>query len=293
MKIQSMTGFGRGVHQGQPWHATVEISSVNRKQLELVYVAPREWSGLESQVRALVLEQVSRGRVQVNLHMVKGGQEERRIEVDAAMARALDAAMERLSVELGRELRMQARDFLAVPGIIRYDEGAVDLEGGWASVEPALREALRQYQQSRRTEGVALSLDLKQRVMELQAMLSRVQQLAGGRSARHGALLRKRLADLDCPVSLDDERVLKEIALYADRCDISEEVTRLDCHLKKFLFDLECEPAPGRSLDFLCQEIHREWNTVGSKAMDAEIGQTVVAAKAELEKIREQVQNVE
>jgi len=293
MKIQSMTGFGRGLHHGEPWHATVEISSVNRKQLELVFSAPREWSGLESRVRALVVEQVSRGRVQVNLHIARSGQSERQVEVDESMARALDQAMRGLSVALGRELQLEARDFLAVPGIIRWEEGLVDLEGGWPTVEAALAEALRQFLQSRAAEGRALALDLEQRVRGLQQMLEMVEQMAAGRVARHGALLRKRLHELDCPVSVDDERVLKEIALYADRCDISEEVTRLRCHLSKFLMDLSSEAAPGRSLDFLCQEIHREWNTVGSKAMDAAIGQTVVAAKAELEKIREQVQNVE
>ncbi len=153
--------------------------------------------------------------------------------------------------------------------------------------------ALRQFQQSRGAEGGVLAIDIAQRLHGLQAMLERVEERASGRASRHGALLIKRLQELDCPIAVDDERVLKEIALYADRCDISEEVTRLRCHLDKFLLDLEQEASPGRSLDFLCQEIHREWNTVGSKAMDAEIGQTVVAAKAELEKIREQVQNIE
>lgn len=288
-----MTGFGRGTHQGELWHATCEISSVNRKQLEIVFSASREWASLESRVRAFVAEKTSRGRIQVNLHMARGGQAERRVEVDAALARALDEAIQRLSAELGRDLIMDARDFLAVPGMIRFEEGGVDVDAVWPLVETALVEALEKFRESREAEGRVLASDLRQRVLVLQGMLEEVAQRAQGRVARHGEQLRKRLQELDCPVSLEDERVLKEIALYADRCDVSEELTRLRCHLSKFLSDLENERAPGRSLDFLCQEIHREWNTVGSKAMDAGIAQLVVAAKAELEKIREQVQNIE
>jgi hypothetical protein len=116
---------------------------------------------------------------------------------------------------------------------------------------------------------------------------------APGRSARQSAMLLKRLAELNCPVNPDDDRVLKEIALFAERCDISEEITRLHCHFEKFHEYLRSGDSPGRALDFLCQEIHREFNTIGSKANDSGIAQSVVSGKTELEKIREQVQNIE
>lgn len=293
MAIHSMTGFGRSVHAGEPWHASIEISSVNRKQIELVFACSREWSALEGKVRQIILESVSRGRIQVHLHMARGTQEMRHVALDLPMAKALEQSFQELSRELGRDLSLQAHDFLSVPGIIRWEEGQIDMDQAWRCVEPALRQALESFHASRKSEGQALEADLLQRIGALHALLEQVKIVATGRTARYAQLLQKRLAELDCPISADDERVGKEIALYADRCDTSEEITRLSIHLSKFEQDLRDAETPGRSLDFLCQEIHREWNTIGSKAMDAEISQMVVAAKAELEKIREQVQNIE
>jgi uncharacterized protein (TIGR00255 family) len=214
-------------------------------------------------------------------------------EVDMGMARGLEEAYQRLSQELGRPLIPEAADFLQVPGIIRMQESALDLEEAWAVVEPALQKALVSFQESRQQEGGVLLQDFLQRLGLLARLLAQVEEAASGRCVRQAELLRKRLADLDCPVSAEDERVCKEIALFADRCDISEEITRLQSHLIKFHEYLKSEEPPGRALDFLCQEIHREWNTIGSKALDAAIAQWVVVAKTELEKIREQVQNIE
>lgn len=287
-----MTGFGRGTTATEKFHASVEISSVNRKQLELAFSLARELSGLEARMRPLLLPHVSRGRLQVSLH-INRVQGTACFEVDMGMAHGLELAYQRLSEELGRPLVPVAADFLQVPGIIRLQESALDLEETWAVVEPALQKALVSFQESRQQEGRVLLQDFLQRLGLLERLLAQVEKAANGRCVRQAELLRKRLADLDCPVSAEDERVCKEIALFADRCDISEEITRLKSHLAKFHEYLASAEAPGRALDFLCQEIHREWNTIGSKALDAEIAQWVVVAKTELEKIREQVQNIE
>lgn len=293
MALNSMTGFGRGTHATELLHAAVEISSVNRKQVELAFSAARELSGLEARMRPLLLSCVSRGRIQVALHVSRVAQSGSCFAVDAAMARGLEQAFQRLSQELGRAVVAQAADFLAVPGLIRLQDSIPDLDEAWAVVEPALRSALQEFQQSRSQEGRALAEDFLQRLTALTCMLKQVESAAQGRSGKQADLLRKRLLELDCPVSTDDERIWKEIALFADRCDISEEITRLQSHLGKFHDYLAQSDAPGRALDFLCQEIHREWNTIGSKAQDSVIGQLVVEAKTELEKIREQVQNIE
>lgn len=288
-----MTGFGRGTYATEVLHATVEISSVNRKQVELAFSAARELIGLEARMRPLLLQSVSRGRVQVAVHVSRAAHSGGGFEVDAALARGLEQAYQRLSQELGREVMPQAGDFLQVPGIIRLQESAMELEEAWAVVEPALHKALGQFQESRAHEGAALVQDVRQLLETLERLLKTVETAAEGRTARQSEMLRKRLAELDCPVSADDERLCREVALFADRCDISEEITRLRSHLEKFHHYLAAAEAPGRALDFLCQEIHREWNTIGSKALDAGIGQMVVEAKTELEKIREQVQNIE
>jgi uncharacterized protein (TIGR00255 family) len=293
MSLNSMTGFGRGTHATEGLHATVELSSVNRKQVEIAFSAAREFSGLESRMRPLLLQSVSRGRVQVSLHVSRVVLSSSCFEVDAGMALGLEQAFQRLSQELGRTLLPQAADFLHVPGLIRLQDSVMDLEEVWAVVEPALLRALVEFQESRAQEGQALLQDFLQRLDALARLLQQVETAAVGRSERQAELLRKRMGELDCPVSADDERVCKEIALFADRCDISEEITRLHSHLAKFHEYLASADAPGRALDFLCQEIHREWNTIGSKALDAAIAQWVVVAKTELEKIREQVQNIE
>lgn len=288
-----MTGFGRSTHHSPLFHATVELSSVNRKQAELAFSASRDLSTLEPRVRQYVLQCISRGRVQVTLHVTRIASDTGPLDVDLSMARALEESYQKLSLELGRSILPDASDFLRVPGIIRLQETALDVDQVWEVIEPALYEAMAQFQESRRQEGNTLLQDFLQRLQVLANTLQQIENAASGRAAKQAELLRKRLAELDCPVSVEDERVSKEIALFADRCDISEEITRLQSHLAKFHQYLEQSEAPGRALDFLCQEIHREFNTIGSKAADSSIAQSVVLAKTELEKIREQVQNIE
>jgi uncharacterized protein (TIGR00255 family) len=293
MPIHSMTGFGRSTHHSPLYHATVELSSVNRKQAELAFSASRDLSTLEPRIRQYALQCISRGRLQVTLHVSRVAADAGPLDVDLSMVRALEEAYRKISLETGRDIMPGASDFLRVPGIIRLQESALEVEQAWEVIEPALYEAMAHFQESRRQEGQTLLQDFLQRLQVLENTLKQIESAAAGRAAKQAESLRKRLADLDCPISAEDERVCKEIALFADRCDVSEEITRLDCHLAKFHQYLEESEAPGRALDFLCQEIHREFNTIGSKASDSAISQAVVHAKTELEKIREQVQNIE
>jgi uncharacterized protein (TIGR00255 family) len=288
-----MTGFGRATFSLDDTHASVEISSVNRKQAEMALSCARDLNSLESAIRPIVFQHVSRGRIQVNLTVTRAAQEATLLDVDIAMAQALDSAFARLSATLQRDLTPNASDFLRVPGIIRAQEQTMDAEQVWPAIEPALHEALRIFQESRASEGAALEKDLRSRLDAIANIVAQIREIAPTRAARQAELLGKRLTELNCPIDPSDERLLKEIALFADRCDISEEITRLDAHLEKFQSYLMGAEPPGRALDFLCQEIHRELNTIGSKASDATIAQSVVSGKTELEKIREQVQNIE
>lgn len=293
MSIHSMTGFGRGTCANDVFQSAVEISSVNRKQVEFALTASRDLNCLEPRIRQYILQSVSRGRIQVNISVAAATSKSDLIEVDLGMARALEQAFARLSSMLGRELLPTAHDFISTAGVFRTQESHIEPEEAWLAIEPAMIQAMEHFLESRGQEGAALLQDVQTRLKNLQVILGAVTASAPGRSARQSAMLLKRLAELDCPVNPDDERVLKEIALFAERCDISEEITRLHCHFEKFHEYLRSGDSPGRALDFLCQEIHREFNTIGSKANDSGIAQSVVSGKTELEKIREQVQNIE
>jgi uncharacterized protein (TIGR00255 family) len=291
--MQSMTGFGRGAAANELWHAAVEISSVNRKQAEVVVQAPREIAELEGRIRKEALEQVSRGRVQISIRIEPGQAATPKARVDAVLAKAFHDAFEELGKSVGHPLRPEAADYLRQPGIVTLGGSEIDAEQAWLVIEPALAEALRGLVAMRRAEGGHLKADFIERLGNLAGFAQTIADDAPQRLPRQRVQLHKRLRDAGIEVDLNDERLIKELALFADRCDVSEELTRLDSHFAKFREYLEAKDAPGRALDFLCQELFREFNTIGSKANDAGIAQTIVEAKTEVEKIREQVQNVE
>lgn len=288
-----MTGFGRGTMATDQWQAAVEINSVNRKQAEVVVQMPRELAELESRIRKTVLGVVSRGRIQVSINLERGPAALASIRVDEVLARAFRSAFTGLSKAVGHEVLPTATDYLRQPGILNSGSGEMDAGEAWHAIQPALDEALAALSGMRETEGSHLHEDLLNRLGVLTSFARKIATEAPQRPVRQRELLFKRLREAELALDPADERVLRELALFADRCDISEELTRLDSHFAKFREYLDAAEPPGRALDFLCQELFREFNTIGSKASDAGIAQTIVEAKTELEKIREQVQNVE
>jgi uncharacterized protein (TIGR00255 family) len=292
--MQSMTGFGRGSFSSSPWLATVEITSVNRKQAEVVIQAPRELSELDARIRKQVLTIVARGRIQISINLDQPAATGSPVTLDQNLALGLETAFRQLGDLLGREILPAASDFLRQPGILATGARLeIDAETAWTAIEPALTEALQQLAAMRRREGDDLKADFTARLHALSSFAAKISADAPSRPVRQLELLQKRLRDTNLGIDLADERVLKELALFADRCDITEELTRLDSHFAKFREYLDAAEPPGRALDFLCQELFREFNTIGSKANDSSIAQTIVEAKTELEKIREQVQNIE
>lgn len=288
-----MTGFGRGLAANSDWQVTVEIQSVNRKQLDVVFQAPRELAVLEPRVRKRVQEVVSRGRIQLSVNIERGTDAVVAMTVDTGLARALSQAVEELGKATGRSLQPTVADYLKQPGVIRQSTAAVDVDSIWPCLEQALEIALRAHKEMRSSEGEHLAQDVNARLKLLRGVVAEMALLAPARLVKMRESLFNRLRESGIELDLSDGRLLSELALYADRCDISEELTRLGSHFEKFGSYLASTDSTGRSLDFLCQEIFREFNTVGSKANDARIAQMVVEAKTELEKIREQVQNIE
>lgn len=290
--MNSMTGFGASTAPLHSASLRIEISSVNRKQAEVVVALPRAWAELESRVRECVSSRVSRGRISVSINM-QAQEAERPLTLHRDKLLALTDCIEEVR-SLTEEAPSLTLDALLRLGIIAEEtEADLSMEEVWAVVEPALGQAMQAFLQMRACEGQHLRADLLARVATLRELRLQIIAHAGGVVARHREAMLKRLQESGLPLPLDDERLIKEIALFADKCDISEEVSRLESHLNQFESLCDSPEAVGRTLDFMCQEIFRELNTTGSKANDATLARLVVTAKTELEKIREQVQNVE
>lgn len=288
-----MTGFGAATAPLNNANIRVEIGGVNRKQTEISISLPRAWAELESQVRELVAGTVSRGRVNVTISLQTAGSGSGNIAVNKAKLAALQQCMAEVADTLQKPVEPTLDALVRLGVIAEENEADITPETAWAATEPAVREALQAFLTLRAEEGANLRTDLLARINTLREYREQLIARASGVPTRYREQLLKRLEESGLPLPADDERIIKEIALFADRCDVSEETTRLASHLDQFERICDKQEAVGRTLDFLCQEIFRELNTTGSKANDAELAQLVVTAKTELEKIREQVQNVE
>ena len=293
--MRSMTGFGRGeaVHEGVAYE--VELGSVNRRQADVAANLPRELAGLETNVRKAILSRISRGRVTAAVRTNPVGDEPGGggLRVDHGLAAEYLIGVREIAERAGIEVAVSAGDLVRAPGVFEIDESRLEPEAAWTGIEKALDSALNELLAMRETEGAHLREELETRLAEVEASCKAIAELAPGVVDHHRKQLRARLEESGLPLPLEDERLLREIGLFAERCDISEELARLDSHVTKFRDLITSDEPTGRSLDFLAQELFREFNTIGAKANSAEIAQHVVAGKTEVEKIREQVQNVE
>ncbi len=293
--MKSMTGFGAASALVQGQMLRLELSGINRKQLEVSLNLPRAWAELEAPLRRCVSEQVSRGRVQLSLGQEKSSETTSSMQVNEERLAALQALLPRLREQLGEQLSLSLPELLRLNIIEERTEDAQDCSVAerLPEIEALLREALEAFLAMKSEEGENLKRDLLSRIDVIRTLRQEISAGAAGASQRYRELLLARLEESGLPLALDDERIVKEVALFADRCDISEELTRLDSHLDQFCAICDKDEPVGRPLDFLCQEIFRELNTTGSKVNNASLAQLIVTAKTELEKIREQVQNVE
>ena len=291
--MKSMTGFGNGEVLIDDLLYRVEISSVNRKQADIIINMPRELSALETRVRKMIKESVSRGRVNVNIFVKASSSEGGTINVNKELAKQYYEALRVLELDLGSNNFTDNFDPLRANGVINFGVTLPEVEDAWAHVKLALVQAVDHLIVMRSDEGAHLKADLESRLDKIKANLEKISEYASHVVSRHKENLFKRLTASGLELDLNDERVIKEIGIFADRCDITEEITRLESHLIQSEKYFSSNEAVGRPLDFLVQEISRELNTIGSKANDANIAQSIVETKTELEKIREQVQNVE
>lgn len=291
--IKSMTGYGKGQGTDAGMTLSVEIKSVNHRYGDISVKAPRTLLCLEAEVKKRVGERLKRGKVDVFIGQEFSG---------ASLAvPALNLPLATSYVELFRELRaaldLEGEIPLSLVAaqkdvvVVREEDLAVD--SARRCLEQAIDQALEVLEGMRQTEGEATCRDIEARLGLVEEFLARVEKRAPQVPGEWQAKLAERLERLGGELAGDPQRVAQEVAIFADRCDISEEITRFKSHLEQFRLLLEGTDPVGRQLDFLLQELNREANTMGSKSNDAELTRQVVALKAELEKIREQVQNIE
>lgn len=290
-----MTGFGRGSAEitEQQLRIDIEITSVNRKTLDAFVSAPREWSGLDQRCTEWLKQSYQRGRVNVQIKVESTvGSQSGLCWNTQSMDEAI-AGLRSYAEQNGLPFEVNSALLLDLAKTLKDSGSLPDWKDIESSIETAFKEALTDIDAMREREGKALAEDLRQRIDELDTLRETIETHAKDATGKYRDALLERLKQLELELDLNDERVLKEIALFADRSDVSEETTRLKSHFEQFREFLASDQATGRKMDFLCQEIHREFNTTGSKSTQIEITRAVIDGKNGLERIREQVQNVE
>lgn len=292
--IRSMTGFGAGRGQSGGEVVAVELRSVNAKFCEVKARLPRELAALESDLVKQVKARVQRGSVDVSVRRESaGGGRALVAKVDHALASAYVQALRELKEELALAGEPSVHDVAQLEGVLAVTEAPADPEASAAALAQALGAALDAHDLMRRTEGEALSRDLAARFAALAAGCDRLRALAPQSVEQYRDRLAARVAELGRGTPVDPQRLAQEVAIFADRVDVAEELTRLASHLDQLRALLAGDAPAGRRLEFLLQETHREINTVGSKSQQAGMAAVVVDLKAEVERIREQIQNVE
>ena len=300
--MRSMTGFGRaqGADPAKGIGFSVEISSINRKQFELKLSLPHDVAFMETELRRIIGEKVSRGSVLVRVASLEGLAPKANCTVNSELAKKLVLAARQLADECGlTEQKINMADILALPGVVQADPAAFDEESTASLLAKITEEAVCNLVRSRETEGDELAKDISLRLSILKETLEKIIPLASALPQKQYEKLLGRLKEQDLPanaaVAADDDRLLRELVLYADKLDVTEEITRLHSHFLNWDKALTSgrQEAVGRQLDFMVQETFREINTLGNKAACAEISPLIVIMKTELEKIREQVQNIE
>jgi len=288
-----MTGYGRAENERNGAKITVEINSVNRRQSDIVINLPRELSAFEPRVRQTISERISRGRTNVVVGYERTASAARNLALDSALARSYHESMRALQDELRVTGEITIGMILQAPGVLRFAEESLAPNDTWKILEQALQTALDELLKMRTREGKHLAKDLIHRLKIVRQELKEVRKMHPAVAEKYRIALRERLEKAGFEFAPNDERLLREIALFADRSDVSEELTRLESHLTQFAHHLRKDEPVGRTLEFITQEISRELNTLGAKAGDADISRHVVASKSEVEKIREQIQNLE
>ncbi|MCR8633619.1 YicC/YloC family endoribonuclease [Paenibacillus radicis (ex Xue et al. 2023)] len=292
--IRSMTGFGQANRAFAGYSVQMDLKSVNHRYCEVIVRMPREWLKYEDLLKRTILERIKRGRADLFVTIERSSAANQTAELNWTLAEAYRSAAEQLKDKFGLHEVMEVKDYLRIPDLISIKETVEVTE---EEIEFALKEcvgiAVTQLLHMRETEGSHLYADTLQRIEATESFLEQTKRLAPQAVLDYTAKLRLRIQELLQQTVIDEARLATEVAVFAERANVDEEITRLQSHLQQFKQLLDSMEPVGRKLDFLVQEMNREVNTIGSKANHAGLTALVVEMKAELEKMREQIQNIE
>ena len=291
--ILSMTGFGRGTAVCNGREIAVELRSVNSRYFEYSSRIPRSCSYMDSRLKKQLNERVSRGKVELSMTVQNVEAADAVVTVNMELARSYQQALRSLSEELRIKNDITTSGLARFPDVLATRHADVDEEQLWADVSAVTAQALDNFIAMRAAEGAKMKADVESRLSFLEECVGKVETLSAGRVEAYTTRLYEKLKTILEDRNIDDARVLTEAAIFGDKTAVDEETVRLRSHIAQYRSILELDEPVGRKLDFLTQELNRETNTIGSKCQDLDITRTVVDMKAEIEKIREQIQNLE
>ena len=291
--IRSMTGYGRGSNDSSGRSFNVEIKSVNNRYLDVFIRLPRGINALEDRIRKYVASKVYRGKIDVYINQERFGDDDRAVNVDENIAAAYYNALKTLSDRFGLNDDITLSQLANYPDVISMEKKEEDIEVIWEILLNALDQAIDLFLEMRSSEGEKLGKDIKERCQLIKIKVEEIENRSSGVVDDFREKIQVRITDYLKDVEIDEARLLNEVAFFADKCSITEEIVRLKSHISQLENTLCDKDTIGRKLDFLIQEMNREINTIGSKANDLYITNLVVDVKSELEKVREQIQNIE
>ncbi|MBQ8725060.1 MAG: YicC family protein [Oscillospiraceae bacterium] len=291
--IRSMTGFGRCSIALENMDILAEVRSVNHRYLEMNVRLPHAYSYLEDKLKKLVQQKAARGKVDISLTIQLHGTDGLEVDVNGELAASYIKALRGANEKFSLTDDLTLTSIMRFPDIFTVRKVQLEEEAVWAAVEPAMADAVEKFAEMRAAEGERLLDDLLRRLETLEQMVSQIEVLAPETAKRYYDKLYTRLSELLGDREIDESRIVTEAAVFADKIAVDEETVRLHSHIAQFRSLLELNEPVGRKLDFLVQEMNREVNTTGSKAQDITITRLVVDMKSEIEKIREQIQNIE
>ena len=290
--MRSMTGYGRRQAAREGREVTVEVKTVNHRFLDVALRLPRHLGFAEEPMRSQLAAALERGHADVFVSYRNARPDARRVQCDAALAAAYQTALAELSAATGAENRVSVFQYAQLPDVLTVTENEEDQQAVWALMSHTLALALEDVDEMRLREGEALRQDLENHLALLEGLRQQIEKRAPGVTEEYRQRLLQRIAEMGVTAP-DEQRVVQEAAIFADRAAIDEELSRLESHIRQARRLMAGDAPCGSKLNFLAQEMNREVNTIGSKALDGEIARLVVDAKSEIEKLREQIQNVE
>jgi len=292
--MKSMTAYARAEKTANEINVSTEIRSYNSRYLDVSLRIMHGYNVLEEKVKALISEKIARGRIEVNLQIFDGSDEAYNFEINISKARAYYDCLVQLKEQLDLHSEITVDLLVREGSVIRSVEIDRDMDAAWPVVRDCVDEALNSLVEMRKKEGDFIALDIADRINRIEKSVHLIEKESSDLLYHYQQRLKERIVALTRGmVEIDPERITQEAAFLADKSDISEEIVRVASHMEQFRSIMNSEKPAGRKLNFLLQELHREFNTMGSKTEKAHVSHTIVEVKSELEKIREQLQNVE